>query len=267
MNLSCGDYIRVRWRKIAPDLAPVATAPLPDTGRPAPALFKSIPPRPPDRYRGFPAEVRRARLGPGLWPGPCRQACWGGRGSRVNGTPKACPRGARMRSTVEAGGADPDNARRSVPVPVTFPASAQLTWGWRPGPRGRARHRADTASTARGRSPGPPGAAARRAAGLPPEGRDESCRTAHGASPALTSAAHGGPPWPLISPRLAAPVSRGSCPGRQARRAEGAPLKLSVEKVVTGSRRTTAVLQNPAQVEVCRDRTRSGRPADLHGSG
>ena len=33
-------------------------------------------------------------------------------------------------------------------------------------------------------------------------------------------------PWPPISPRLAAPASRGSRPGRQARRAEGAPLKL-----------------------------------------
>jgi hypothetical protein len=32
--------------------------------------------------------------------------------SRVNGAPQARPRGARMRSTVEAGGADPDNARR-----------------------------------------------------------------------------------------------------------------------------------------------------------
>ena len=43
-----------------------------------------------------------------------------------------------MRSTVEAGGADPDNARRSAPVAVTFPASAQLARGLRPGPRGRA---------------------------------------------------------------------------------------------------------------------------------
>ena len=31
-----------------------------------------------------------------------------------------------MRSTVEAGGADPDNARRSASAPVTFPASARL---------------------------------------------------------------------------------------------------------------------------------------------
>jgi hypothetical protein len=28
------------------------------------------------------AEVRRAPFGPGLWPGPCRQARWAGRGSK-----------------------------------------------------------------------------------------------------------------------------------------------------------------------------------------
>jgi hypothetical protein len=36
-------------------------------------------------------EIRRARSGPGLWPGPRRQARWVGRGSRVNGAPKARP--------------------------------------------------------------------------------------------------------------------------------------------------------------------------------
>ena len=46
--------------------------------------------------------------------------------SGVNGAPKARPRGARMRSTVEAGGADPENARGSAPVAMTFPASARL---------------------------------------------------------------------------------------------------------------------------------------------
>src|SRR5438067_12546656 len=54
-------------------------------------------------------------IGAWPWPGPCRQARWAGRGSGVNGAPQARPRGARMRSTVEAGGADPDNARRSDP--------------------------------------------------------------------------------------------------------------------------------------------------------
>jgi hypothetical protein len=59
-------------------------------------------------------------FGPGLRPGPRRQARWGGRGSGVNGAPEARPRGARMRSTVDAGGAAPDNARHSGLVAVTF---------------------------------------------------------------------------------------------------------------------------------------------------
>ncbi len=35
--------------------------------------------------------VRRAPIGPGLWPGPRHQARWAGRGSRVNGAPQARP--------------------------------------------------------------------------------------------------------------------------------------------------------------------------------
>ena len=35
-----------------------------------------------ERYRGFLAEVRRALIGPGLRPGPRRQARWAGRGLR-----------------------------------------------------------------------------------------------------------------------------------------------------------------------------------------
>jgi hypothetical protein len=38
-------------------------------------------------YAGFAREIRRARFGPGLWPGPRHQARWAGRGSRVNGAP------------------------------------------------------------------------------------------------------------------------------------------------------------------------------------
>ena len=47
---------------------------------------------------------------------------------------------------------------------------------------------------------GATGRGSSRAVGLPPEGRDESCRTANGAPPDLTPAAYGGPPWPLIPP-------------------------------------------------------------------
>jgi len=43
------------------------------------------------------AEVRRAPLGPGLWPGPRRQARWAGRGSRVK---DAAPDEGRERADV-----------------------------------------------------------------------------------------------------------------------------------------------------------------------
>jgi len=139
-----------------------------------------------------------------------------------------------MRSTVEAGGADPDNARHSVPAAVTFLASAQLVRGRRPGPRGRARHRVDATGTACGRSPRPPGAAARRAAGLPPEGRDESCRTANGASPDLAPAAYGGAtlaahPSPISRARFSRFTSRPSGPARRRCALE------AVKKVVTAA--------------------------------
>ena len=135
--------------------------------------------------------LRAYRAWPLAWPLPSGPLGWQ-RSPGSTARRRRVPRSG-MRSTVEAGGADPDNARRSAAAAVTFPASPQLARGWRPGPRGRARCRVDTAGTARGRSSGPPGAAARRAAGLPPEGRDESCRIAYGAPPALTSAAYGGP--------------------------------------------------------------------------
>ena len=45
----------------------------------------------PQQVPGLLTEVRRARFGPGLWPGPCRQARWAGRDSRVNGAPQARP--------------------------------------------------------------------------------------------------------------------------------------------------------------------------------
>jgi hypothetical protein len=59
------------------------------------------------------AEVHRARLRPGLWPGPRRQARWVGSGLRGQRRAEGASRVSGMRSTVEAGGADPDNARRS----------------------------------------------------------------------------------------------------------------------------------------------------------
>jgi len=72
------------------------------------------------------SQVRRARFGPGLWPGPRRQARRVGRGLRCS---RAGPKivSAEWLETIlgalDAGGADPDNARRSGLVPVTFPAA------------------------------------------------------------------------------------------------------------------------------------------------
>jgi hypothetical protein len=63
-------------------------------------------------------EVRRARFGPGLWPGPRRQARWAGRGSGAQGSALA-EQATRRRRALDAGGASPDNARRSGPLAVT----------------------------------------------------------------------------------------------------------------------------------------------------
>ncbi len=52
-------------------------------------------------------EARRARFGPGLWPGPCRQARRVGRGLQGQRRAAGASRASGMRSTVEAGGADP----------------------------------------------------------------------------------------------------------------------------------------------------------------
>jgi len=170
-------------------------------------------------------EVRRARFGPGLRPGPYRQARWGGRGSGVNGAPWARPRAARMRSTVDAGGADPDNARRSVPGPRDFrPAigapGAMLmveTSSRLCGIGGV------TAGTGCGRMPGQPCAAAAASVGLSSEGRERSCRPAT-ARPRRSRPPAAGHPGRSTLPRLPA-LARVAGPGRQAWRAEGAPLK------------------------------------------
>ena len=64
------------------------------------------------------AEVRRARFGPGLWPGPRRQARWAGRGlqrSRVGPEGRFCEavrNGLRVPLTLEG----PARTMRGVPV-------------------------------------------------------------------------------------------------------------------------------------------------------
>ena len=130
-----------------------------------------------------------------------------------------------MRSTVEAGGASADNARRSGPWAVTF---SRRSAHWRDADGlavvlasaaagyGGDRRRPVTGGSVRG---------SRRAVGLASEGRGDSCRPQTvrprvnpGRLRRVTLAAH--------SPRLLAPDLAVPGLGRQARRAEGAPLKL-----------------------------------------
>jgi hypothetical protein len=69
---------------------------------------------------------------------------------------------------LDAGGADPDNARRSVPVPVAFARrSAHSVRARRPGPARVARHRGVTAGTGCGRCRGSRPATASPPATLP----------------------------------------------------------------------------------------------------
>jgi len=146
--------------------------------------------------------------------------------SGVNGAPQARP-ACGMRSTVEAGGADPDNARRSAPGDYDLSGNGTTrvslaAWSSWPGAAlgryGGHRMRPVTGGTGRGSSARRRASARRARRKLPHRPRR---------SPALTPAACG---WPLLathpSPLLAASASRGcSRPGRQARRAGGAPLK------------------------------------------
>jgi hypothetical protein len=70
------------------------------------------------------------RFGPGLWPGPRRQARWVGirsPGSRVG----ACAHrlgDATEGSALDAGGADPDNARQGGPGDCDLHPANRLAW-------------------------------------------------------------------------------------------------------------------------------------------
>jgi hypothetical protein len=182
------------------------------------------PSRPADRYRGFLA--RFAAHASGLASGlalavrPAGPVEAPGSTARQRRVPRS-----RMRSTVEAGGTGPDNARRSGPgdcdtLPAIHALGVRLTaWSccW------RARHREGAAGSVGGRSPGsrarqPP---RRRACGrrtrrkLPPR---------NGEFPGEPQPPTAGHPSRSL-PSTACGRPRCSRPGRQAWRAEGAPLK------------------------------------------
>ena len=155
--------------------------------------YESSPPRPPNRFR-VALEVRRVPLGPGLRPGSCRQVRRGGRGSGAQGwVPKilSAERLERIFGCPDAGGAAPDNARRSGPVSVTFHTAI---------------------STSRRQHDGPASSALARS----PEGALEPVPPAcgGGGQPTGGSAAPGGLP----------PVGRGRLPARSRRVPPAGPL-------------------------------------------
>jgi hypothetical protein len=127
--------------------------------------------------RGLP---RALRAWPPAWPSPSgplgRQRLRGQR--HAAGVSRAAGCEAPLRPE------GPPRTMRGIPAPCWWlsgdgATNSMLTaWSSRrgavPGRYGGHRRRPVT---------GPPGAAARRAEGLPPEGRDESCRTAYGAWP------------------------------------------------------------------------------------
>jgi hypothetical protein len=63
------------------------------------------------------AEVRRARFGPGLWPGPRRQARWVGRGLRGQRRAAGASRGAGCEAPLRL--EEPTQTMRGVPARVS----------------------------------------------------------------------------------------------------------------------------------------------------
>jgi len=153
--------VDITWRTTQPSAVPMGLICRTGSSRPVamrPARRTLGPGRLP-RYAGRTTMTvihsAARRFGPGLWPGPRRQAHWAGRGLQGQRRAAGASRASGMQSTVEAGGASPDNARQVRPgrcdiftVPGA-PGATVTAWPW----CWRARQR-DTAGTAGGRSPG-----------------------------------------------------------------------------------------------------------------
>ena len=166
--------------------------------------------RPPDSCYPSGSEVRRACFGPGLWPGPRRQARWVGRGLRRQGwalAPIAMatrPQGAPL--TLEG----PTRTMRGVPAPVSCDLSPGDGHTWRDADGLVLLVSRDTWVVAAGGRlrpvTGPPCAAAAAPAGPPPEGRERTCRAATARSPANAGRWSQVIPAAQLTPKVSAPT-------------------------------------------------------------
>jgi len=155
--------------------------------------------------------------------------------------PRSFPRSG-MQSTVEAGGADPDNARRSGPVPVTFRLAIGAPGARRPARPARGAH--DPRRVTAGR-------VLRRGAGHRRDGqRPATVRyRARGSGPGCPATYGGCPQHPLPLQRGTAPLVHAlrARPARPSRDRPG-PVGLArrrcaleaVEKLVTAPKRRLA---------------------------
>ena len=172
----------------------------------------------------LPTEVRRARFGPGLWPGPRHQARWAGRGlrgqrraggaSRIAGCeaplrpegPARTMRGVLARRLLTSPRRSAQSARGDGLVVVLAGAAAGY---------GGDRKRPVTGGAMRG---------SRRAVGLASEGRGESCRPQR-RDPRVNPDRLRRVTLAVLPSRLLTLVLAVHGHGRQAWRAGGAPLK------------------------------------------
>jgi hypothetical protein len=170
----------------------------------------------------------RAHFGPGLWPGPRRQARWAGRGlrrSRAGLEDRFCEAvGNDLRVPLTREGSA--QIMRGSPVAVTSsrlpgpPGASASAWPWCWRVRQRIRRGPQAAGHlgCRARQP-------TRLVGFRPKGAAKKLPPRNGETPGLNPGRLRRVTWPLIPSRLLAPVLAPHRQGRQARRAGGAPLK------------------------------------------